>query len=108
MNDRDNALLQGTIIPKPSRYARYAAAIAVLTLAAIIVSATLNALGYTTAARMLAYAQLAFPAAIILGHLALREIARANGRLTGRPLALLGLYIGYFNLILTLLILFRL
>jgi hypothetical protein len=37
-------------------------------------------------------------AAVIMGHIALGQIARSGGRQSGRPVALAGLAIGYFGL----------
>src|SRR5260370_8082772 len=41
--------------------------------------------------------------AIILGHLGLSKIKKSNGQLKGEGLALAGLIMGYFSLVLTLL-----
>ena len=42
-----------------------------------------------------------FPVALVTGHLALRQMAKAPGRYKDRNMALFGLVIGYFNLLLS-------
>ena len=107
MDTNKNVFLQGTSIPRTSPYATASVFFAALTLVAIIGSAVINRAGYPTAARYLAYLQLAFPIAIVCGHIALRQIRATPHRVTGRTIALLGLYVGYFNLVMVFLVLFR-
>ncbi len=101
MDDRENILL-GTALPKARiipRSARLGTGAALATLAAIFLG---NLWG------PLAYLQLAFPIAIVSGHAALRTIDKDPARWTGRTTALFGLYVGYFNLVVAGLVLYRL
>ncbi len=108
LGDPPNVFLpQGTTLPaRTSRLATASAIAGAATLVAMIVSAALFKLGYERAALAAACGQLLFPAAIVCGHIALHRIRRNPAREKGRTLALIGLYIGYFNLIIAAMILY--
>lgn len=52
------------------------------------------------------FLHLLFPVAIVAGHIGLRRTTREPARYKGRTAALFGLYIGYFDLLLTAIALF--
>ncbi len=100
MDDRHNILL-GTALPKPRKthpLARVSAGTALMTIAAIF-------LGNLWAP--LAYLQPVFPLAIVTGHMALRRMDKEPGRWAGKSIALFGLYVGYFNLAMMGVLLYR-
>ena len=101
MDDKDNALLQsGTSLPaRSSPLAVASASVAFATLVAMVACTVLRRVGFERTARYVAFLQLTFPVAIVCGHLALRRIRKNPAREKGNGLALLGLMVGYFNLL---------
>lgn len=99
MDEKTNALRPATgAPPKFSPAALASAGAALLAILGILLSSSLFALGHPELARYAAYLQLTFPLSIGFGHAALRRIARDPSRYQGKTVALLGLYVGYFNL----------
>lgn len=89
MAKKPNALLGETEAPpKPSPWAVASFVTGVLALVSLA----------ATWVPPFRYLNLAFPVAIVCGHLALRAVKRDPQRVTGRGMALFGLSIGYFFL----------
>ncbi len=100
MDDSKNVFLQGTQgtgAPPPGAGPTEPLAFASFACAVIAGIGTLAAMVFTP----FVYLHLLFPGAIVCGHLALRRMRR-NGRSGGRGMAIFGLVIGYFMLVLSL------
>lgn len=99
MDDSSNLLLQGTRLP--ARYSRYAVASfasAVASLAGLV----LSPLFYP-----FVYLHLLFPVAIVSGHVARRQMRKRPMAVKGVGMATFGLWIGYIDLFLAALALWR-
>lgn len=93
MDDESNVFLQGTRVeatPRNQPYAVAAFGLAIATLVAI-------PLGFVHP--LLTAPHLLFPAVLVLGHLALRRLKRDPGRWKGEGMAKFALAIGYFNVL---------
>ncbi len=78
--------------PKPRPSGRASAALALGILSWIVGAFLIGPL-------LVAFAGALVGVSVALGHMALRDIGRSNGRLTGRRLALLALFFGYIQAI---------
>jgi hypothetical protein len=93
MDDKDNALLgtSGTT-PEKSRWAVVSFVLANVALAGLFLSQLLP---------IFVVFYLAFPGAIVFGHLGKRDLRREPERYTGFAMAQYGLMVGYFCLMIT-------
>lgn len=92
MDSGANVLVKtGTAIATNCTYAVASFAIAALTLLAVPAGLLIE---------QLVYLHLLFPLAIIFGHVARRRIRRSPGRYKGEGMAVFGLWVGYFELVL--------
>lgn len=100
MDDRQNVLMQGTGLP-PTLHPLAKASMGM---------AGLTVLGWVLAFLWVWFAalHLLFPAVLVSGHLAVRRIKQQPRRFKGEEMAKLALAVGYFNLVIALLVLVQL
>lgn len=94
MDDKTNLFTQGTVPveAKPSRLAIASFVSGVLTLAGLVLGNIFPPLVFLF---------LAFPFAVVLGHLARRAFRRRPGKFSNEAMATYGLTLGYLGLFLT-------
>ncbi len=102
MDDKDNVFLQGTATQSATTQKNSPYAVASFVVAITTIFSILGAQFFF----LLAYLHLMFPLAIVFGHYGIRQIARNPERYGGRQMALAGLMVGYFDLLLVLIVLF--
>ena len=100
MDDKDNILLKATgEAPKNSRSAIISFVMANIAIGSMFVAQLLP---------IAIYLYLAFPGAIIFGHLAKRDIRKDPEHTTGFAMAQYGLMVGYFCLLITVIVIIAL
>lgn len=108
MDNQGNVLLQGTRIePRELPLAVAGFVTSLVTLAALIIAGLALALGFPWVSLGLTAIYLLFPLAIVMGHLALRRIREKPAVYKGEGMAKFALTVGYFNLALAVLALYR-
>lgn len=96
MDDKDNVLVQASdASQEKSRWAVVSFVMANIALAGLFLSQLVP---------MLVFFYLAFPGAIVFGHLGKRDLRREPERYTGFAMAQYGLMVGYFCLMITVLV----
>ena len=96
MDDKDNVLVRASgVTQEKSRWAVVGFVMANIALAGLFLSQLFP---------VLVYLYLAFPGAIVFGHLGKRDLRREPERYTGFAMAQYGLMVGYFCLMITILV----
>ena len=96
LDDSTNVFLQSAAgAPRNSVYAVVGFSAAVVTLAALFLA---------TVYYPFVYLHLFFPVAIVSGHIARRRIQRAPSKWKGTGMAVFGLWVGYFDLLIAILV----